>query len=243
MSLHWRLQPNILEMFFSCSSETGYCSNDAEAPIKFAISELQNKFVEYGFGLSYTPNSLVVDSVTFDLKNNIEVLNYFVELALFRYTAESLKTSVSQQKIDQLFAFITYSLTTFRDLRLKYGETSSEVRAALVVLDKNIEEIVKLLSNVFNQKIECELVFGGKSLGPLYDETLVQYTLNVTSNSNTSYPTTGPSVDDIAVFHILLWTGIAYAMAIIMGMFATAYMTINLPSILERPVDIRPKTD
>jgi len=93
-----------------------------------------------------------VDSVTFDLKNNKEVLSYFVELALIRYTAESLKTSVSQQQIDQLFAFITYSLTTFRDLRLKYGETSSEVRAALVVLDKNIEEIVKLLSNAFNQK-------------------------------------------------------------------------------------------
>jgi len=228
---------------FSCSLETGYCSNDAEAPTKFAISELQNKFVEYGFGLSYAPNNLVVDSVTFDLNNNIEVLNYLLELALFRYTAESLKTSVSQKQIDQLFAFITYSLTTFRDLRLKYGETSSEVRAALVVLDKNIEEIVKLLSNVFNQKIECEMVFGGKSLNPLYDETLVQYTLNVSSTSNSSNPTNGPSVGDIAVFHILLWTGIAYAMVIIIGMFATAYMTINLPSILERPVDLRPKTD
>jgi len=231
-------------MFFSCSFETGYCSNDAEAPTKFAISELQNKFVEYGFGLSYTPNSLIVDSVTFDLKNNKEVLSYFVELALIRYTAESLKTSVSQQQIDQLFAFITYSLTTFRDLRLKYGETSSEVRAALVVLDKNIEEIVKLLSNVFNQKIECEMVFGGKSLGPHYDETLVQYTLNVSSSSsNSSNWVTNPSVGDIAIFHILLWAGIAYALVIIIGLFATAYMTINLPSILERPVDIRPKTE
>jgi len=232
-----------MEMFFSCSYETGYCSSDAESPTKFAISELQNKFVEYGFGLSYTPNSLVADTVTFDLKNNIEVLNYFVELALFRYTAESLKTSVSQNQIDSLFAFITYSLTTFRDLRLKYGETSPEVGAALVVLDKNIEEIVKLLSNVFNQKIECEMVFGGKSLGPLYDQTLVQYTMNATSSNSNSTNPTNPSDSDIAVFHILLWTGIAYAAVIIIGMLATSYMTINLPSILERPVDIRPKTD
>jgi len=83
---------------FSCSLEKGFCSNDGEISIKITINELQNKFTEYGFG-THIPNGLLVNTVTFDFKEDIEALNYFAELALFRHATESLKATITQKKL------------------------------------------------------------------------------------------------------------------------------------------------
>jgi len=103
----------------------------------------------------------------------------------------------------------------------------------------------KILSTIFKQQIEGEIIFTGRHLAPSFKATEFEFDLLATSNSSNPNNTnpTGPSTNDIAIFHILLWIGIAYAIAVLIAMYSTCAMTINLPSLLERPIDAKPHTE
>jgi len=88
-------------------------------------------------------------------------------------------------------------------------------------------------------KIECELIFSGKAITGF--------------NAGTSFVAKAPAnfffydgiVTDaeVAEFHIILWSSIAYIIVIFIALCQTCYMPINLPSILERPIDARVKSE
>jgi hypothetical protein len=98
---------------------------------------------------------------TFDLLKKVD-FTFFAEIELFRAVVEEIKNMPASQ--DNSADMISFVFSSLRAIQTKYGQTSQQHKAALVIIDSVLVELVAEVKNIYgDNKVATEIVFLGQS--------------------------------------------------------------------------------